>query len=150
MKSKPASRGKGPKDSVLPLIEEELSVGRETVSTGRVEVRVEQRETRSSVELEAVSDVVDVARVPIGREVERAEPPYQEGDDWVVPVYEEVVKVERRLVLKEEIRLRRRRQTERWQEEVVLRRDEPVIHRDTIATDATGGHQSDKVDLPKT
>jgi stress response protein YsnF len=130
--SKAAAAGrKRSKVQVLPVIEEEVHVRRESVPIGRVKVRVEQRSSPSTVPLEAFAETVEVQRVPIGREVERAEPPRQEGDDWIVPVYEEVVRVERRLVLKEEIRLRKRRETRQWEEEVALRREEPVIERST-------------------
>jgi uncharacterized protein (TIGR02271 family) len=130
MTNDPVGGGTAPEGDVLPVIREELAVARETVTTGAVEVRVAQRESVSRIELEATTDRVEVERVPIGRQVDRAEPPRQEGDDFIVPVYEEVVHVERRLVLKEEIRLRRRQETRQWQEQVVLRRDEPVIRRE--------------------
>jgi stress response protein YsnF len=99
------------------------------VSAGRVEVRVEQREDIARLALEAMAEHVEVERVAVGREVDRAEGPRQEGDVLVVPVYEEVVVVQRRLVLKEEIRLHRRATVRRWEEDVSLRRDEPVIER---------------------
>jgi len=113
----------------LPVIQEDLEVHTETVSAGRVEVRVEQREDLACVDLEALSQHVDIERVPIGIEVERADGPRQEGDVLVVPVYEEVVVVQRRLVLKEEVRLHRRSELRQWQQEVLLRKDEPVIER---------------------
>jgi stress response protein YsnF len=129
MTNEPVGSDTEPDGTVLPVIREEIALDRETLATGSVEVRVTQRESVSRIELEATQDRVEVERVPIGREVDRAEPPRQEGDDFIVPVYEEVVRVERRLVLKEEIRLRRRHETRRWQQQVVLRHDEPVISR---------------------
>jgi len=45
----------------------------------------------------------------------------QEGDTTIIPVVEEIVVVERRLVLKEEVRIRRVRTKEQHQETVVLR-----------------------------
>jgi len=90
----------------VPLAEEILHIGKRTVETGRV---------RISLSTETVEDVLrdtlrtrraEIDRVQIGREV--SEPPQtrQEGDVLVVPVVEEILVVERRLVLKEEIRLR--------------------------------------------
>ena len=54
----------------------------------------------------------------------------QEGDTTIIPVVEEIVVVERRLVLKEEVRIRRVSTTEQHQETVVLREQEAVITRE--------------------
>ena len=47
----------------------------------------------------------------------------------VIPVVEEVLVTQRKLVLKEEIRLRRVRSTEQHRETVTLRRHEAVVER---------------------
>jgi stress response protein YsnF len=54
----------------------------------------------------------------------------QEGDITIIPVVEEVVIVERRLVLKEEVRVRRLSTKEQHQETVVLRKQEAVVTRE--------------------
>ena len=51
----------------------------------------------------------------------------------MIPVVEEVVRVERSLLLKEEVRIRRIRTTERFQESVTLRKQEAVINRLPVA-----------------
>ena len=55
--------------------------------------------------------------------------PRQEGDVLVIPVYEEVVTVQRKWVLKEEVRLRRREVQARHREEVVLREEQALVGR---------------------
>jgi hypothetical protein len=67
--------------------------------------------------------------VAIGRPVDAVPPVRQEGNTTVFSVVEEVVVVERRLVLKEEIRLRRMQTTERHRESVTLREQDAVIER---------------------
>jgi stress response protein YsnF len=62
----------------------------------------------------------------------------EEGDTTVMPVVEEVVVVERRLVLKEEIRIRRVRTTEHHRENVVVRTQDAVITRVEAGPQATG------------
>jgi stress response protein YsnF len=57
----------------------------------------------------------------------------QEGDVTIVPVVEEILKVERCLVLKEEVHIRRIKTTERHQEQVTLRRQEGTVSRTPIA-----------------
>ena len=72
---------------------------------------------------------VEIERVPIGRPVDAIPPVRQEGDTTIISVVEETIIVERRLILKEEIRIRRLRVSERHQETVVLRKQEAVIAR---------------------
>jgi stress response protein YsnF len=47
----------------------------------------------------------------------------------MIPVYEEVVTVQRQWILKEEVRLRRREVQTRHREQVVLRGEEAVVER---------------------
>jgi uncharacterized protein (TIGR02271 family) len=113
----------------LRLWAEEVSFGRERVETGRVRVRVVTREHDETVEVPLTTETVDVERVPIGREIDAIPASRQEGDTLVVPVVEEVVVTQRKLVLKEELRLRRVHLTEQHRETVTLRRQEAVVER---------------------
>ena len=70
-----------------------------------------------------------IQRVPVSRVVEKVEPVRQEGQTTVVPVYEEVVVVERRLVLKEEIRITRHKRTRRERRDVEVRSEEVRVTR---------------------
>ena len=81
---------------------------------------------------------VEIEHVPVGRAVDAVPPVREEGDTTIFPVMEEVVVVERRLVLKEEIRIRRLRSTERHQETVVLRTQDAVVTRTEAAPQPAG------------
>jgi stress response protein YsnF len=70
-----------------------------------------------------------VERVAIGQPVETMPPVREEGEYLIIPVVEEVLKIERVLVLKEEVRIRRTQHTERYQERVTLRRQQAVVNR---------------------
>ena len=113
----------------LRLWAEEVSFDRETVETGRVRVRVVTREHDETVEIPLTRETVEVERVAIGREIDAMPAPRQEGDTLVMPVVEEVVVTLRKLVLKEELRLRRVRTTEQHRETVTLRRQEAIVER---------------------
>jgi uncharacterized protein (TIGR02271 family) len=113
----------------LRLWAEEVSFARETVETGRVRVRVVTREHDEAVEVPLTKESVEVERVAIGREIDAIPPPREEGDTIVVPVVEEVVVTQRKLVLKEELRLKRVRHTEQHRETVTLRRQEAAVER---------------------
>lgn len=92
-----------------------------TLVTGTREQLIDEELTHVRVEIE---------RVPIDRTVEVAPPIRQEGDITIIPVVEEIVVVERQLVLKEEVRVRRVSTKEQHQETVVLRQQEAVITRE--------------------
>jgi stress response protein YsnF len=62
---------------------------------------------------------LDVQRIPRNEVVDRAPPVRHEGDTLVIPVCEEVLVLEKRLLLKEEIRVGRREQHVRHSENVV-------------------------------
>ncbi len=64
-------------------------------------------------------------RVPVGRVVQEAPQTRQEGDTLIVPVLEEVLVVEKRLVLKEELHIRKR-SSERVEQQTVRLRSENV------------------------
>jgi len=91
----------------LELREEELIAHKERVEAGAVNVRKVTEEVPSQLEVDAVRDELEVEHVPIGQVVaERAEA-REEGGLWIIPVYEEQLVVVKRLVLREELRVRR-------------------------------------------
>jgi uncharacterized protein (TIGR02271 family) len=113
----------------LRLWEEQVSFDKERVETGRVRVRVVTNEREESVEVPLMTERVEVERVPIGKEVDTVPQRRQEGDTTVIPVVEEVVVLQRKLILREEIRFKLVRITEQHRENVVLRRQEAVVER---------------------
>jgi uncharacterized protein (TIGR02271 family) len=99
------------RDVTIPVVVETPVIGTSTVETGRV--RVHKHVVREPVELEAEAarEEVLVERVPFDCAVDGPLPVRTEGDVTIVPVVEEIVVVEKRFVLREEIRLTKRRTT---------------------------------------
>src|SRR5512142_1826337 len=93
----------------IPIFEEELDIRRREVEAGRVRVRKAVREEDAIIDEPLSQESVEVERVPVGRVVEGPVAVRYEGDTMIVPVVEEVLVVEKRLMLKEEVRLTRRR-----------------------------------------
>jgi stress response protein YsnF len=114
---------------VIPLYEEEANVVRRTVAAGTVRVATVTREREQLVDQVLTSERFEIERVPVGRVVETAPPDRTEGDLTIMPVVEEIIVVERRLILKEEIHIRRVRQTERHRESVTMRTQDAVVTR---------------------
>ncbi len=116
-------------ETVVPLAEERLTVTKREGPEERVRVHVRPTERHEVVEVPLETERIEVERVPVDRLVDRPEPVRQEGDVTIVPVMEEVLVVEKRLRVREEVHLRRVRSTERVRREYTLRREEADVHR---------------------
>jgi len=114
---------------VVPVIEEELATGTRRVTTGavRVDKHVEKRVRRVSAS--ALHEEVEVRRVPMNQVVEEAPKSRRRGDTIIVPVVEEEIVVTKRLVLKEEIHLIKRRTKDRVVKDVELGRERAQVRR---------------------
>ena len=113
----------------FPLYAEDLTVSKRQIAGDRVQVSTVTREDAIFVDETLNHEQVQIDRIPIGRQVDAVPPVRQEGDTTILSVVEESIVVERRLILKEEVRIRRLHISERHQEAVLLRKQEAVITR---------------------
>jgi len=125
-------------ETALPLLAEEVSVSKQVVETGRVQVARVTHEREQLIDELLAHETVEIDRIPIGQQVATMPAIKEEGDTIVIPIVEEVLVIERRLLLKEEVRVRRVRSTERHQESVTLRHHEAVVTRLPAETPAVG------------
>jgi stress response protein YsnF len=114
---------------VVPIVEETASVSKRQVATGKVRVHTHVDTVQELARASLRSDKVDVTRVPVDKIVDAVPDVRTEGDVTIVPVLEEVLVVETKLVLKEEIHIRHRVETENVEVPVVLRRERAVVER---------------------
>jgi len=84
---------------------------------------------QDEVEVELAHEVVEVERVPVNRAVTELPSVRLEGSTTIIPVVEEVVVVEKRLFLVEEIHVRRRSTTETKRVPVTLKSEQVHIDR---------------------
>jgi len=115
--------------TVIPVIEEELDVQKRVVETGKVRVTKGVHEYETLVDEPLFRDEVEVERVRIDRVVDGPLPVRYEDDAMIVPIMEEVLVVEKRLVLKEELHIRKRRVEMHQPQQVTLRREEVRVER---------------------
>ena len=131
----------------VQLAAEELAVTKEKRETGRVRVSTITRQHEELVDELLEHENISVERVPVGKRIEAIPAVREEADTIIVPIVEEVLVVERHLMLKEEVYIRRVRGTERHQERVTLRKQEAVITRLPVetTTDEPGSPSQDRV-----
>jgi uncharacterized protein (TIGR02271 family) len=114
---------------VVPLQEEEATVTRREVEGDRVRVEKLVRERKAHVDEMLMREDVEVERVAVDMIVAEPPPAREENGVLVIPLVEEAVVVERRLILREEVRVRHVRSSVRHREEVPLRSEEARITR---------------------
>jgi uncharacterized protein (TIGR02271 family) len=118
-----------PDSLVVPVMEEDLWVDRRKVETDRVRLTKTVHEREELVDEPLLEEEVEVERVAINRIVDRPLPVRHEGDTMIVPLLEEVLVVEKRLVLKEELRITKRQHKTRKPQRVTLRSEEVRVER---------------------
>jgi stress response protein YsnF len=94
-----------------------------------VRVRTVTDSVEELAHADLLREAVEVARVPIDKVVQTAPEIRTDGDVTIVPVLEEVLVVEKRLVLKEELHIRRRVETEAVEVPMTLRKQRAVVER---------------------
>jgi uncharacterized protein (TIGR02271 family) len=115
----------------IPLVEETARIEKRVHESGRVVVHVTPHEEKKTIDVPLVEEQVDVRRVPVNRFIDGPIEMRQEGDTTIVPVVEEVLVVEKKLMLREEVHVTRRRVTTHERQDVVLRREEArILHSD--------------------
>jgi stress response protein YsnF len=115
---------------VIPIIEERLKTSKVTVETGRVRVRTVVDERQEIVRDQLMRDRVEVQRIPRNIEISEAPVVREEGDVTIIPVVEEVLVVQKKLMLVEEIHLHRSRSHEEFEQPVTVRVQRAVVERE--------------------
>ncbi|SHG74253.1 YsnF/AvaK domain-containing protein [Massilia sp. CF038] len=131
---------------VIPVLREQVAIGIRKVDRGGKRIRKTVSVQEQPVEATLVRHTVEVRRVPVERIVAPAEAPSarQEGDTLIVPVLEEVLVLEKRVRIKEEIHIIRTAREEPFRDTVTLRSEqvsvEPIAPGSpTEATSMNGG-----------
>ena len=114
----------------MPLLEERASIDKRTVMTGKVRVVTHTETVEELVRTVLEGEEADVVTVELDQTVSGAAPRIRTEDGvTIVPVFEEVLVVEKRLVLKREIRIRMRPTSETVEIPVSLRKQRAEVER---------------------
>ena len=108
-------------ETVIPLVEETLSVGKREVETGRVRFSTTITERVETVDEPLFKTEVEIKRVAVGQFVDAPPAVRYEQDVMIIPVMEEVLVVEKRLRVKEEVYVSQKREEYRSPQQVTLR-----------------------------
>ena len=122
--------------AAIPLVEERVSVAKREVETGRFRIRVRVEERQDIVPAELAHDEVEIERVPMNKTLSQLPSVRLEGSTTIIPVVEEVVVVEKKLVLVEEIHVRRKSNVRTQDIPVTLRSEQAEVERTGFADGA--------------
>jgi stress response protein YsnF len=114
---------------VVPLHEEGVSIAKKRVVTGPLRISTVTHQEEALVDETLTQENVEVERTAVNRFVDRMPSVREEGETLVIPIVEEILRVERRLLLKEEVRVRRTWATRRHEERVKIRKQHAIITR---------------------
>jgi len=117
---------------VIRRVEEELQVGKRVVDAGsgvRIHKTVTERE--QLIDLPLMHDELQVQHVEVGKDLAKSDIPVTryEGDTLIIPILEEVLVVETRLRLKEEVRITKRQREKHIPQTVVLKSEQISVER---------------------
>lgn len=111
----------------IPVIEEELTIGKRIVKKGSIIIQKNINTEDISVDIPLNTEIFDIERVNINQYLDSSPVMRHEGDTLIIPVTKEVLI--KKLLLVEEIRIRKKTQTINKTEKVTLRKEEIKITR---------------------
>jgi uncharacterized protein (TIGR02271 family) len=114
----------------FPVIEEHARIDKEVVERSVVKIDTFIKERNEIVTAALLHEEVDIQRVPMNVQVSAMPEVRTEGDVIIIPVVEEQVVVSKRLILTEELRVRRKLVEETTDVPVTLRSTEVAVHRE--------------------
>ena len=114
---------------VMPVVAETLDVQKRKVETGGVRIKKIVHEREEVVDEPLIREEVQVKRVPINRVVDAPVPVRHVGNTMIISLLEEVLVVEKRLMLKEELHITKSEVETYKPQRVTLRSEEAVVER---------------------
>lgn len=114
---------------VVPVIQEEVTVDKKIVESGKVRISKRISQQEELIDVPILREQVTVERIPVNRVVEAAPQARHEGDTMIIPVVEEQIFYQKRLVLVEELHVRKQVVEEHKPQQVTLLKEEVDVTR---------------------
>lgn len=119
---------------VIPIVEEHITVDKEVVETSKINITTKIVEDEAMVNLPVLSERYEVRHIPVDKVFVTPPPVRYEGDVLVVPVIEEIVVVEKRYKVVEEVHLIKHTTETPFTQQVTLKKQQVNVER----TDSNG------------
>ncbi len=118
--------------TTIPVMQEDLQVDKQLVESGKINISKRVVDEDVTVNVPVVNEEVIVAKKAINQYVDTPPPAVrQDGDTTIVSVLKEVLVVEKRLMLVEEVHITKKRTETANPSQETLRREEVTVSRTT-------------------
>ena len=114
---------------ILPLVAETSHLEKRSVRTGKVRISTVLENVEEIASATLQEERVEVTRVPVNQPVKEAPTIRTVDGVTIVPVLEEIMVIEKQLILKEELHIHRRVTTQKIEVPVSLKKQRAVIER---------------------
>jgi uncharacterized protein (TIGR02271 family) len=114
---------------VIPVIQQQATVKKRVVETGKVRIAKRVREYEELVDIPHIHEEVHVEHVPINQFVDEQPKVRTEGETTIIPVLEERAVIEKRLFLVEELHVRKERKESHHPQTVKVLKEEVEVMR---------------------
>lgn len=116
-------------ETVIPVVEEEAQIKKQLVERNRTRITKQVHMEEDTIDTPLRQERVQVERVPMERIIDSPMASRYDGDTLVIPVMEEVLIIEKKLLLKEEVRVTKYVGETEHQEVVTLRKEAVTVER---------------------
>lgn len=111
------------------VIHEQVQVDKKVVETGVVQIIKRVSEDRQTVNLPTSREEITVERIARNQYVETPPSIRYEGDTMIIPVLQEVIITQKKILLVEEVYVTKHQVHEHKSEEIILRKEDVIIER---------------------
>lgn len=114
---------------VIPVIEEQVTFDKQVMETGKVRITKRIIEHEELVDVPLMREEISVERIPVNQYVKAVPQTRQEGDIMIIPVVQEQIFYQKRLLLVEELRVRKQILEDHKPQQITLLKEEVEVTR---------------------
>ena len=111
------------------VLEEQAKVEKKFVEKGKVRIIKKVNEETETVTVPVTSEEATIEKIPVNKIIEKAPQVRYEGDTMIIPVVKEVIVVEKKLMLVEEVHVKKHIIEKQDKRTIPLRKEEIIIER---------------------
>ena len=113
----------------INILKEQPLVQKQIVEKASVHIEKKVHHNEETIQIPVISEEVQVKKVPVNQYVETMPPMRYEGDTIVIPVIKEILIVEKKLLLVEEVYITKHTNTTTEEKNIILREEEIIVQR---------------------
>ena len=119
------------KQNTIPVVHEKVRVGKKIVESGKVYIHKKVREELEDVSVPVAHEEIEIERVAVNKYVDAAPPVRNDGNITIIPVIKEVLVIEKKLLLVEEVHITKHVVEETEEHTIPLRKEELEVEHYT-------------------